>query len=268
MISVLIVEDEYVIRKGLAFLIDWMKAGCVIVGEASNGVEGLEKIRELKPDIVITDLKMPLMGGIMMLEESINEYQYEVIIISGYGEFKLAQRAIKIGVTEYLLKPIQAKQLYTALKKIRTKLDMKKTYNLVSDLDPERIKTSVIERNMYKNSSGYRSAYVRRILEYIKDNYMKNPSLADISNELNISESYVNQKLKEETNYTFNSLLNRYRIQQAIRLLQSESYKIYEVAEMTGFIDYKYFITVFKKYVGCSPKTFIYSQHAISISDE
>ncbi|HFL3174641.1 TPA: helix-turn-helix domain-containing protein, partial [Clostridioides difficile] len=75
--------------------------------------------------------------------------------------------------------------------------------------------------------------------------------------EYNLSCTYLNTKFKSETGYTFNDFLNRYRMQKAVELLKSDQYKVYEIAEMVGFSDYKYFIKVFKKYIGCSPAKFM-----------
>ena len=118
MYKVLIVEDEDIIRKGLMFMVNWQQAGCVVAGEAADGLEGLEKIRETRPDIVIVDINMPVMDGLEMLEKSIQEYGYDAIIVSGYSEFEYARKAITLGVTEYLLKPVNFNELYDALGKI------------------------------------------------------------------------------------------------------------------------------------------------------
>ena len=99
MYKVLIVEDEDIIRKGLMFMVNWQQAGCVVAGEAADGLEGLEKIRETRPDIVIVDINMPVMDGLEMLEKSIQEYGYDAIIVSGYSEFEYARKAITLGVT-------------------------------------------------------------------------------------------------------------------------------------------------------------------------
>ena len=97
MYKVLIVEDEDIIRKGLMFMVNWQQAGCVVAGEAADGLEGLEKIRETRPDIVIVDINMPVMDGLEMLEKSIQEYGYDAIIVSGYSEFEYARKAITLG---------------------------------------------------------------------------------------------------------------------------------------------------------------------------
>lgn len=126
MYKILIVEDEDIIRKGLIFMMDWLKVNCVVAGEAADGEEGLKKIKEIRPDIVITDIKMPFKNGIQMLEESITLYGYEAIIISGYSEFEDVKKAITLNVTEYLLKPIDFIHLYQTIEKLTDKIEASK----------------------------------------------------------------------------------------------------------------------------------------------
>ena len=116
--KVLIVEDEDIIRKGLMFMAKWSQYDCVVVGEAINGNDGLKQIEEKRPDIVIVDINMPEKDGLSMIEESIELYGYDTIIISGYSEFSYAKKAISLGVSDYLLKPINFNELYPILEKI------------------------------------------------------------------------------------------------------------------------------------------------------
>ena len=103
---ILIVEDEIKIRRGLAGLIA-KTTGDEIVGEARNGREGLELILRTNPDLVITDVKMPEMDGLEMLQ-AMKEQNLDVhcVILSGYSEFAYARKAISYGVDDYLLKPL------------------------------------------------------------------------------------------------------------------------------------------------------------------
>ena len=94
MYRVVVIEDEEAIRKGIIMSIDFSALNCILIGEASNGVEGIKLIQEKKPDIVITDVTMPLMSGIEMIEQTL-VYNYTSIIISGYDEFSYAKKAIK-----------------------------------------------------------------------------------------------------------------------------------------------------------------------------
>lgn len=256
MYKILIVEDEDIIRKGLIYMVDWLKVNCIVVGEAMDGKDGLDKIKSLRPDIVITDVKMPFKDGIQMLEESIGEYGYEAIIISGYSEFEYAKKAITLNVTEYLLKPIDFEYLYRTINSLTDKIDHnKKIKEYIKNA--HQVQPMTILDLKYYNSNPYKSKYVTRMLEYIKTQYVHKISLADLSKEIKISSAHLNAKFKEETSYTFNDFLNRYRIIQSIELLKIGDMKEYEIAEAVGFKDYKYFIQVFKKYIGYSPSKFL-----------
>lgn len=256
MYKILVVEDEDIIRKGLIYMVDWLKVNCVIVGEASNGKEGIEKIKEIKPDIVITDIKMPYKDGIEMLEETIFEYEYETIIISGYSEFEYAKKAIKLNVTEYLLKPIDFEYLYETIDKLTKKIHSKNKIKEVMNKFNNVQSSKVLDMGYYDKQT-FKTKYVRKMIKFIETKYKCKISLEDLSKEINVSSAYLNTKFKEETSYTFNDFLNRYRILQSITLLKQENLKIYEIAEEVGFKDYKYFIEVFKKYIGFSPSKFL-----------
>lgn len=93
----------------------------------------------------------------------------------------------------------------------------------------------------------------------MEEHFAERITLTDLSEKYELSCTYLNAKFKAETGYTFLDFLNRYRISQAVKLLKKQEYRIYEIAEMVGFSDYKYFIKVFKKYAGCSPNKFLES---------
>lgn len=120
---ILIVEDEIKIRHGLANLIV-KQTGHEIVGEAKNGEEGLELVFRTHPDLVITDIKMPVMGGLEMIRElHKNSVKMHYVILSGYSEFEYAKQAIQYGVDDYLLKPLAPEDIIQLLEKIQQKLD-------------------------------------------------------------------------------------------------------------------------------------------------
>lgn len=259
MYRVLVVEDEDIIRKGLVYMVDWTKLNCIVAGEARDGVEGLKKIRELKPDIVITDIRMPFMDGIQMLEKSKDELKYESIIVSGYSEFEYAKKAITFGVTDYLLKPIDFEELDNSINKTTKKLENKKKAKAnIQSQNEMRIYERVLNIRHY-DSIKSKSKYVEQIIDYIENNYNKKISLNDLCVEMELSSVYLNNLFKQETNYTFNDFLNRYRILMSIQLLKDGKLMIYEIAENIGFQDYKYFSSVFKKYIGTSPTFFLES---------
>ena len=110
--KVLVVEDEEMIRKGIVLTVDWESLQCTVVGEAANGLEGLQKARELKPDLIITDIKMPQLDGIQMLTRLREEgFDTSVIILTAYDDFAYAQSALRQGAADYLLKPFHDGEL-------------------------------------------------------------------------------------------------------------------------------------------------------------
>lgn len=256
MLKLLIVEDEEMIRKGLRYTFNWSKSDIIVVDEACNGKEGLEKIQKLNPDIVILDINMPIMDGLTMIENSIKEYPYSAIIISGYNEFEYAKKAIHFGVTEYLLKPLDSEQLYNALERAKEQVLLIKEHNIVKDSLSQTLDFDSMQKAVLKDVL-HTSYHVNKMIEYVKNEYSNKITIQNLVDNLGASSTYLNQKFKKETSYTFNDYVNRYRIRQAINLMQNENIKIYTVAIEVGFKDYRYFINVFKKYTGCTPSDFM-----------
>ena len=119
MLKIFLVEDEYVVREGIKNNIDWAKEGFIFSGEAADGELAFPLIQAEQPDIIITDIKMPFMNGLDLSRLVVKALpQSKIIILSGHEEFSYAQEAIKIGVTEYLLKPIKSTELIETVKRI------------------------------------------------------------------------------------------------------------------------------------------------------
>lgn len=256
MYKVLIIEDEDMIRDGLKYMVDWLSLNCVVVGEASNGVEGLEKIAEYNPDIVLLDINMPLKTGIELLEENDGNYIFSTIILSGHEDFTYAKRAIEFEVTEYLLKPINHIELSEAIERAKESVTFKKQYQLLQTKIATPEKLNVLNLDIL-NATNYRSAHINQIMGYIQENYHSKISMDDLVNKLGMSATYINNKIKESTTYTFNELLNRYRIQKAIEIISIGEDKISMVALDVGFSNYRYFIKVFKRYTKALPSDFL-----------
>lgn len=244
MIKVLIAEDENLIRKKLLHFIDYDALGMVVVADVANGVSGVELIKKYKPDIVLADINMPEKDGLDMIKETL-DYDYIAIIISGYDYFSYAQRALKYGVTDYLLKPISLDDLNEALLNAREIIYKKR---------------SVISRNSdienaidISTDEAIKDSTVVEMINFIKSNYQDKISISDLSKKLAYSESMLNRKFKKEVHITFNEYLNRYRINKAIELLKNSDYNITEISYMCGYSSAKYFSRVFKKYLGISP---------------
>ncbi|KIL40575.1 hypothetical protein SD70_12560 [Gordoniibacillus kamchatkensis] len=118
MYSLLIVDDEKWVRQGLRSTIDWEAEQIEVLGEAQDGEEALELIRERPPDIIITDIKMPHMDGLALIEEVKNSnLPSKIIIVSGYSDFSSAQKAIRYGAADYVLKPIEETQVLSVVRR-------------------------------------------------------------------------------------------------------------------------------------------------------
>ncbi|MDO5516505.1 MAG: response regulator [Clostridium sp.] len=256
MIKVLVVEDEDFIRKGLIGTFDWTNFQCVIIGEGENGCDGLKKIEELKPDLVITDIRMPKMNGIEMIRKAKHSVDFETFFLTSYDDFSYAKEAIDLRVQEYILKPIDEDNLGKALDKFRDFYEEKKLVSKFKASAKKNEHVELINIDDYKNNCIY-DRHIKRIIDYIVSDYDGKISIEDISYELNISPSYLSRKFKEQTSNTFHEFLNKYRIQKSIELLKSGDYKVYEISDKVGFCDYKHFSSVFKKYMYYSPSEYL-----------
>lgn len=124
MLKVFLVEDESIVREGLKNNIPWQEYGYQFTGEASDGEMALPMIRKIRPDVLITDIKMPFMDGLALSRIVTQEIpNIKIVIISGYDEFEYAQQAIRVGVEQYLLKPITKNTLRKVLLEIREKIE-------------------------------------------------------------------------------------------------------------------------------------------------
>ncbi len=255
MYKVIVVEDEDLIRKGLIFTFKWDNYNCVIVGEAENGLEGEKLIRELEPDIVITDVKMPIVDGIKMISK-FKERDFEIIIISGYAEFEYARKALEYRVNDYLLKPIDHKLLETKIVELTGIINNKRTIKKLKEKVKD-IKDYELINIAYFNDKNYKYWYTDKLIKYIDENLTDKITLENVAKHFKISKSKLTKEFKEETTHTFNDFLNRYRLQKAIGLMFSTDMLIYEIAQKVGYSDYKYFSGVFKNYVGYTPTEFL-----------
>ena len=123
-----IVEDELRIREGIARLLPKLNENYIVSGEAENGAEGLELIRREQPDVVITDVRMPVMDGLEMLKTLHEEHIHvKAIVLSAYSEFEYARTAIHLGVTEYLLKPVNSTEFREAVERVKTELESERS---------------------------------------------------------------------------------------------------------------------------------------------
>ncbi len=231
---ILIVEDEEMIRKGIILTVDWQSLGCTVVGEAANGEEGLAAADRLHPDLIITDLKMPRMDGIEMLQK-LREGGCDtaVIILTAYDSFQYAQSALRLGAVDYLLKPFHDGDLENAIVRLQGK-----------------------GKAGIKALEG-KSPYVREAIAYIRRHYPDPEiSVGSIARTLGVSEGHLSHLFKREIGETVLGYLTKCRIQAAMEELSDCRVKVYEVAEKVGYRDIAYFSSTFKRLTGMSPSEY------------
>ncbi|ARJ50707.1 response regulator transcription factor [Staphylococcus lutrae] len=247
MYKVVICDDERIIREGLKQAIPWDQYHFDEVLLAKDGVEALSLIREHRPDLVITDIRMPRMDGVQLLD-AISDIPCQKMILSSYDDFEYMQAGIHHHVLDYLLKPIDTLQLCQRLEQFV----------------PVRIQAQPIHSHRVFQplmKLEYPDYYVNYVVQHIHQNYYRKWYVTDLASHLAVSESYLIRVFKAHVGITILDYLNRYRVNQALSLLQSGD-KHYEIAEKVGFSDYKAFSYHFKKYLKMAPRTYVQSRHS------
>lgn len=207
-----------------------------------NGKLAFDNIESLKPDIVLTDIKMPIMDGLDLARKVFQEQlDTDMIIISGYSEFEYARRAIKYGVVDYILKPIDKKELIEILNSIKQ--------NKSSNSIPET----------YTKDADFKSIaeIIQEMKEYIIENYDKDISLEKLAkNKYYINYSYLSRVFKEKTGLSFTKYIIKVRMEKAREYIENDNcISVSEVALKVGYNDVSNFIQIFKKYYGYTPGT-------------
>lgn len=246
-LSVIIVDDEMIARKGIRDCLDWEMYGFEIKGLFDTSLQALEYLKTEKIDIVITDIRMPMMDGLELVRESREaKVESHFIILSGYDQFAYAQKAIRYGVEGYLLKPIKEEELLEILETIKKKYFKDDAFEAKTNL--------ILNRQKYSKT-------VRELVDYVDRNLdqeeLSLKYMAD--NVLFMNSGYLSKLFVKETGYKFSTFLMIKRMERALQLFRNqEGITVYEVAEQSGFgKNPQYFSTVFKKYYGMPPSDYM-----------
>ncbi|WP_249316802.1 response regulator [Bacillus sp. FJAT-50079] len=232
----LIVDDDWLISDSLRSMDEWVENNVDVVGTASNGEEALYWLEKENLDLILTDIRMPHMDGI-----SLTKHIYEhnpsinVIIMSGYEDFSYAHKAIKYNAKGYILKPIDVSELFEVV---------------------NRLQNNVSEEPSQEEATSYQDRMVISAKSYIRTNYMKAITLSDVAKRVHLTEHYFGQVFKSVSGETFMSYLTRVRLEKACQLLKNPTLKNYEVSELIGYTDSKYFAKTFQKRYGMTPKEY------------
>jgi YesN/AraC family two-component response regulator len=242
--KVVIIDDEPIIVEGISRMIPWTEYHCRIAGVANDGMEGAKIIRQQHPHMIITDISMPDLDGLGMIAGLKSEFpDMEISILTGYGKFEYAQRAINLGVTRFLLKPSNMDELIEAITAMIHNLQSK---NLMPE---DELQEYDKEDKLDNEASNF---IVNSALKYMEQNYAHKITLSEVAEKTYVSQWHLSKLLNRTMEQNFSEILNNIRIREAQKLLCNPQLRIGDIAEMVGFVDLAHFSRVFKKNMGIS----------------
>ncbi|MGL5208397.1 response regulator transcription factor [Cetobacterium sp.] len=252
MFKLLIADDEPLMRRGIRSLIDMFDLKIEEIFEAETGEEALQIFEKTQPEIVLLDINMPKIDGLTAAKK-IKQIapNTKIAIITGYNYFDYAQMAIKIGVEDYILKPISKSDVLEIVTKLVYLLQLDK-----KNMETERLLQQILKRKTVNENSS-KNDYRELIQNVLEKNYSDSQfSLVVLSEKLNLSQGYLSVIFKKFFGIPFQDYLLQKRMEKAKILLLTTELKNYEIAEQIGFEDVNYFGMKFKRYCGLSPKQY------------
>lgn len=236
MYKVILIDDEEIIVEGLKKVVRWADYGCEVVAVAYDAISGAEAIRRYRPDILLTDIRMPGLDGLKMLAGLRSEFpDMQVAVLTGYRDFSYAQEAIRLGVTRYLTKPSKMNEIEEALSAMTA-----------------RLKTGAEEGTEAPETQSADNYITRQAVTYMEEHYASRLSLQDVADHCFVSQWHLSKLLNRFEKRSFYDVLNDIRVDKAKELLLNPRLKITEISELVGYADPAHFARVFKKAAGVS----------------
>jgi len=239
MYSLMIVDDEEKIRNGLKKYFPWNELGFEVLALAANGEEALSLAKTLSPDVMLLDIKMPVMDGVQLVARMREErMECRIVFLTGYTDYALMRSAIQLGVKDYVQKPVETEEIREIFRRLRKELDSG---------NPDG--TSV-------GTSGKYRRIVQDIKDYIEEHYAF-VQLKDLEELTQYSRFYVSKLFQQETGMQFSDYLRDFRLQKAAEILKSDyRIKVYEVGDLVGYQNYKSFSKAFFQKFGVTPSEY------------
>lgn len=236
---VLLAEDEKWVRIALRKVLEKVSLDVQLGFEATNGLEALDWLKSNEADLVITDIRMPVMDGLALLTEMrAGGMDTDVIIVSGHDDFAYAQQALRQGAADYLLKPVELEALEESLHRWLQK------------------RASAAKQAIDIGEPAADLSPVERVIRHIRMKRQYSMSSAEAAAFVHLNPSYFSKLFKQTTSMTFTDYVTRMRMDEAVKLLIHTSLRITEIAERVGYADPAYFSNSFKKLYGLTPKEY------------
>lgn len=237
--TILLVDDERWVRTALRHMIEMQNKPVRILHECSHGLEALDWLKDNAVDLVISDIRMPIMDGLALVQEVRSKKpDQDIVLITVHNDFQHVQQALRQGVLDYITKPVEEGELAACLDKWLEKRKLACT--LETPVEPKEEDLSPVEQ----------------VLHYIRVTSPGDVTLADAAKYVHMNPSYLSQLFKQEMKTNFVDYVTNLRITEAKRLLTGTSLRISEVACRLGYNDIAYFSNMFRKLVGISPSEY------------
>ena len=235
-LRVLLVDDEIMIREGFKRLFDWEGHDCEVVGEAADGMDALSKIDALRPDIAIMDINIPIMNGLKVIQLArLKHPDIAFVIVSGYDDFSYCREALRLQITDYILKPVNYEEFGSCI---------------------DNLKIALFEKQSSAQTEQTEERPIQSITRYLQQHLSEELSLSVLAEEFHLNPQYISQLFKSEIGVNFLAYLTGIRMEKAKKLLLTTSLSVAEVSEQSGYADYRVFTKVFKKTEGVTPSQY------------
>lgn len=281
--KVMIVDDEKPIRQWFESILTSIP-NTTVIGAFSNGKAALEGCKAEVPDLIFTDILMPVMNGIELIRAVKQEYpEVEILILSNYNDFEYVHQGLKLGARDYLLKAQTGnEEIGEFVRNLEAEIEERKRqdednppdilkylekleeYSLnLTAMDAEEYRCvkqklmALLEKYRSEPADAHSDFLTNKIIEYVHMNYSKPVKLLTLAEDLNYNADYLSQTFKQKTGKNFNAYLTEIRMEKAKELLAGSGRKIKDIASDVGYTNEMYFSTAFKNYTGMSPKKYI-----------
>lgn len=232
--KVLIVDDEIYCIRLIENLIKKFHIPMEICGSAGTGDNAVEKVKELQPDLIFMDIEMPGLNGLEAIRriKSQTDIRAQFVIISAYDNFRYAQDALRLGVTDFLLKPVDSQEFVAMIQRTSG-------FTLTSNIS------------------------FNHLLAHVHDSFREDLALKQCAESFHMSPNHITRLFKKFTGMGFTEYKNKLRIDYAIRLFDETDRSIKEICQEVGFVNMNYFYKQFKDVTGKTPKVYKESLHSV-----
>ncbi|MFJ5715829.1 response regulator [Neobacillus sp. NPDC093127] len=238
--TILLVEDERWVRTSIRRTVERTGLAFEVKHECSNGLEALDWLKDHPVDLILADIRMPVMDGLTFVKQLQSGGQKQsVIMVSGHDDFTFVRQSLRSGVFDYLLKPVEVEEMKDCLSKW--------TDHCAPSVEPE-------PRKLYKDPM--EMSPIEQVIEYIKTKLPGDITLTDAAAAVHLNPCYLSQLFKQQMNQTFLDYVLKLRMDEAERLLAHTSLRISEIAYRLGYLDLSYFSNSFKRIKRKTPSEF------------